>query len=210
LDAEMGFIADEREVMDMLTRSIKYIVKEVEENNKQELELHKVTLPSVPETIPAIKLSEIKNIIKKEFGYEVPKDTDIDPQGEVYACEYAKKKYNSDFIFLTHYPREFRPFYIMPDDENPKETKSFDLLFRGIEIATGGQRIHDYNQLVKSMKLFHLNPDDFAFYLEAFKYAMPAHGGWGMGLERIVYKLLNLSSVKEAVLFPRDVKRLIP
>ncbi len=210
LDAEFGFIKGYEDIMEMLTKVIKHIFKKIEEKNQKDLELYKAELPKIPEKIPAIKLQEMKKIIKEKYGYEMSKDTDIDPQGEVYAGQYAKEKFNSDFIFLTHYPKRKRPFYTMLDDENPEETKSFDLLYKGIEISTGSQRIHNYDNLIKSMKDFKVNPADFEHYLHAFKYAMPPHGGWGMGSERIVYKLLNLGSVKEAVLFPRDVKRLHP
>ncbi|MBI1755327.1 aspartate--tRNA(Asn) ligase, partial [Candidatus Azambacteria bacterium] len=210
LDAEMGFIESERDVMDALERTVRHIFSEVGAHHQAELKLHNAQLPLMPEKFPAMKLADLKAIIKKEYGHEISKDTDIDPQGEAYVCQYAKEKFNSDFIFVTHYPRAYRPFYTMPSSDNPEETRGFDLLFRGIEIATGGQRIHDYGELVKNIKAFKLNPSDYAFYLQAFKYAMPPHGGWGMGAERLVYKLLGLSSVKEAVLFPRDVKRLVP
>lgn len=210
LDAEMGFIESERDVMDMLEHTVRAMLSAVAEKNQAELKLHNAVMPSLPEKFPAIKLEEMKALIKKEYGHDIPKDTDIDPQGEAYAGQYAKEKFGSDFLFLTHYPRAARPFYTMPSSENPKETRSFDLLFHGVEVATGGQRIHNFDELVKSIKAFKLNPVDYEFYLQAFKYAMPPHGGWGMGLERLVYKLLGLSSVKEAVLFPRDVKRLIP
>ncbi len=210
LDAEFGFIKDYTEIMDMLTQAIKHIFKKVGEENINDLKLHDAELPKIPEKIPAVKLAEMRKIIKERYAYDVPKDTDIDPQGEAYAGQYAKEEFNSDFIFLTHYPKLQRPFYTMPDDENPEETKSFDLIFKGTEITTGSQRIHKYDDLVKSIKDFGLDPEDFGFYLEAFKYAMPPHGGWGMGSERIIYKLLNLGSIKEAILFPRDVKRLHP
>jgi len=210
LDAEFGFIESERDVMDMLEKTVRHMFSAIAGKNQTELKLHNASLPLLPDKFPAIRLEEMKALIKKEYGHDVPKDTDIDPQGEAYAGQYAKEKLGSDFVFLTHYPRALRPFYTMPDEKNPKETKSFDLLFRGIEVATGSQRIHDYNELVKSIKVFKLNLTDYEFYLQAFKYAMPPHGGWGMGLERLVYKLLGLSSVKEAVLFPRDVKRLVP
>ncbi len=209
LDAELGFINSFEDIMDILESSLVYIFEEIKKRNESDLKIHNAELPKIPKKIPRIKLSDIKEIIKEKYGYEIPKDTDIDPKGEVYAWEYAKEEFDSDFIFLTHYPKNDRPFYIMPS-ENGEETESFDLIFKGVEITTGGQRINDYDQLVESMKNFGLNPSDFEFYLEAFKYAMPKHGGWGMGSERIVFKLLELSSVKEAILFPRDVKRLHP
>lgn len=210
LDAEIGFIDDFEDLMEMLTSVIKKIFKYIEQHNKKELEIYQVEIPQIPEEIPKIKLAEMKKIIKERYNYEIPKDTDIDPKGEALAGQYAKEEFNSDFLFITHYPRLDRPFYTMPDDENPNETKSFDLLFKGVEIATGSQRIHDYEQLKESLNFFKLDQDQFSHYLDAFKYAMPPHGGWGMGSERIVFKLLNLGSVKEAVLFPRDVKRLHP
>ncbi len=210
LDAEFGFIKDHKDVMSVLTKVIKHIFKKVEEKNKKDLELYQVELPKIPDEIPSVKLSDMRRIIKEKYNYEIPKDTDIDPQGEAYAGQYAKEEFGSDFLYLTHYPRLQRPFYTMPDDKNKEETKSFDLLYKGIEITTGSQRIHKYDELLASMKDFGVNPDDFEHYLHAFKYAMPPHGGWGMGSERLVYKLLNLGSVKEAILFPRDVKRLHP
>lgn len=210
LDAEMGFIKDHEDVMNILDKAVKYIFSEIKKNNKKELELYKVKVPNVPVKIPKIKLAEMREIIKKKYKYNIPKDTDIDPKGERLAGQYAKEKFKSDFLFLTHYPTKKRPFYTMPDEKNPKETKSFDLIYAGVEMVTGSQRIHNYNMLVANIKKWGFQPKDFKSYLQAFKYAMPAHGGWGMGLERIVYQLLGLKSIKEAVLFPRDVKRLTP
>lgn len=211
LDAEMGFIESHEDLMAELTKALKFIFQSVKEKNKKELEMFGAKTPEIGEKIPAVKLSEIKKIIKEKYDYEIPEDTDIDPKGEEFAGRYAKEEFNSDFIFLTHYPVQFRPFYAMPDESTKlKETKSFDLLFRGLEIVTGGQRIHNYKQLVKNIKKWKLSPKTFGFYLQTFKYGMPPHGGWGIGSERIAYKLLGLSTIKEAVLFPRDVKRLTP
>tara|TARA_Y100000310_G_scaffold315414_1_gene365904 strand:+ start:1239 stop:2615 length:1377 start_codon:yes stop_codon:yes gene_type:complete len=210
LDAEIGFIQDHEDVMNILNKAVKYIFSEIKKDNKSELELYKVKVPNVPVKIPKIKLADMREIIRKKYKYNIPSDTDIDPKGERLAGKYAKEKYNSDFLFLTHYPTRKRPFYTMPDEKNPKETKSFDLIYAGVEMVTGSQRIHDYDMLVANIKKWGLKPKDFKFYLQAFKYAMQPHGGWGMGLERIVYQLLDLKSIKQAVLFPRDVKRLTP
>jgi nondiscriminating aspartyl-tRNA synthetase len=210
LDAEMGFIKDHEDVMDALTEVLRHVFKKIKEENEAELKLFGAVVPEVPKKIPRYKLAEIKKLIKKEYDYEVPPETDIDPKGESLAGQYAKEKDGSDFVFVTHYPRDMRPFYTMPDDENPEETKGFDLLFRGVELVTGSQRIHDYKMLVASIKRIGGKPEDFGFYLEAFKYGMPPHGGWGLGSERLVQQLLGLPTVKEAVLFPRDVKRLEP
>ena len=136
-------------------------------------------------------------------------EVDIDAEGERLICEWAKKEHNSDFIFLTHYPTSLRPFYSMPSAD-PQYTETFDLLYRGVEIASGGQRIHNYKQLCENIKKRKMKPEQFKHYLDIFKYGMPPHGGWGLGSERIVQKILGLGSIKEAILFPRDVKRLTP
>jgi len=209
LDAEIGFIKSFEDITNTLTEVIRYIFDEFKKRNAEEMKFFKLDVPKVPKRIPMIKLKDVKKIIGEKYNYKISDDTDIDPQGERLAGEYAKEKYNSDFIFLTHYPKNFRPFYTMPSKDGV-ETEGFDLLFKGLEIATGSQRIHQYKDLVESIKRHKLNPEDFSFYLQTFKYGMPPHGGWGMGLERIVYKILNLSNVKEACLFPRDVRRIIP
>lgn len=210
LDAEFGFINDFYDIIKVLNRIIKKMFLQLNSEGRQYLDMYNIPAIEVPDEIPVIKLSEIKKIIKEKYGHEVAEDTDIDPKGEELAGKYAKEEFNSDFIFITHYPWSQRPFYTLPDPENPKETCGFDLLFKGLEIATGGQRIHKYDELMANMKKKKIKPDGMEFYLDIFKYAMPPHGGWGMGSERIIKQLLNLESIKEAILFPRDVKRLIP
>jgi nondiscriminating aspartyl-tRNA synthetase len=210
LDAEMGFIQDFAEVMDMLNKVVKKIFALLEKEGQAYLEMYKIKISEVPEKIPRIKLAEIRKIIKEEYGYAIPEETDIDPKGESLAGKYAKEKFNSDFIFITHYPWSEKPFYTMPSAENPEETCGFDLLFKGLEIVTGSQRIHTYKQLVENMQKKKVKPAGMEFYLETFKYAMPPHGGWAIGSERVIQQILGLGSVKEAILFPRDVKRLTP
>ena len=210
LDAEMGFIEDYKDVTKALNQVIKKMFEIIEKEGKEYLKEYCVDSLQVPDEIPQIKLSELKKIIKDEYNYDIPEDTDIDPKGEELAGQYAKEKFDSDFLFITHYPWEYRPFYTMTNPENSEETLGFDLLYKGLEIATGGQRIHSYNELIANMKKKKIKPDGLEFYLDTFKYAIPPHGGWGMGSERIIKQLLNLSSIKEAILFPRDVKRLCP
>jgi len=208
LDAEMGFIDGPEEIMDELEETMKYVLTKVKENCQKELEAYSAEV-EIPEKIPRLKFAEAVKILEKEFG-KITEGMDIDPEGERLICEWAKKEHQSDFIFLTNYPWEIRPMYIMPNPENPKETFGFDLLYRGVEIASGGQRIHNYHQLIENIKKKNLNPEDFEHYLQIFKFGMPPHGGWGLGSERIVQKILGLKSIKEAILFPRDVKRLTP
>ena len=132
----------------------------------------------------------------------------MEPEDERFLCQWARKEKGSDFIFITHYPVSKRPFYTYEDENMPGYTKSFDLLFRGVEISTGGQRIHSYEKLVENIKKWGLEPEAFEFYLKAFKYGIPPHGGIGMGLERISAKMLGVQNVKEAALFPRDMTRI--
>lgn len=210
LDAEMGFIDSFEDVMVMLNKIIKKMIEHIGKNGTQHLKLYNAELPKVPDEIPRVKLADIRTIVKDRYNYEIPKDTDIDPEGERLAGRYAKEEFNSDFIFITNYLWEDKPFYTMPSKDNPKETEGFDLLFRGIEITTGSQRIHDYKMLIENMKKKGVKPKGMEFYLDTFKFGMPPHGGWGLGSERVVQQLLGLKSIKEAILFPRDVKRLVP
>ncbi|HPX51941.1 MAG TPA: aspartate--tRNA(Asn) ligase [Candidatus Pacearchaeota archaeon] len=194
LDAEMGYIDNFYDVAKTLNRVIKKMFSQM-------------GIEDVPEEIPYVKLSEIRKIIKEKYNYDIPEETDIDPRGEELAGQYAKEEFNSDFIFLTHYPIDYRPFYTMSEG---KEAMGFDLLYKGLEIATGGQRINEYDELIESMKKKNVGIKGMEFYVNAFKYAIPPHGGWGMGSERIIKQILGLDNIKEAVLFPRDVKRITP
>ena len=207
LDAEMGFIENFSEVMDELENVMKRIISDVKENCSKELKEYESDI-LVPDSFPRLKLTEVLEILKKEYNKEI-EGIDIDPEGERMICEWAKKNHQSDFVFITHYPASIKPFYTMPS-EDPQFTEGFDLIFNGVEIATGSQRIHNYEQLVANIKKHRLNPEDFKDYLEIFKIGMPPHGGWGLGSERIVQKILGIDSIKEAILFPRDVKRLAP
>ena len=208
LDMEMGFIQDHTDIMKMENRLLKFVMSELTETCAKEFEFLKATVPEVPENIPAMKLREAQEIIKKETGEDCVKEPDLEPQHERWLCEYAQKQFGSDFIFITHFPMAKRPFYTHEDENDIGYAKGFDLLFRGVEITTGAQRIHKYAELVEALKQKGLNPDKFSFYLQAFKSGMPPHGGFGMGLERLTAKLLGLENVKEATLFPRDLNRI--
>lgn len=208
LDAEMGFIDSYKEIMDELEDVFWSMMEMVKEDSKDVLKKYGSDVPKKTK-IPRIKLSEALEIIEKEFGKK-SEALDIDPEGERLICEYVKKEKGSDLVFLTHYPTSIRPMYTMPSEKDKLLTNSFDLLFRGVEIATGGQRIHDYDQLKQSISDRGIDPAQFKYYLEIFQYGMPPHGGWGMGSERVTQKILGLKSIKEAVLYPRDVKRIVP
>lgn len=207
LDLEMGFIEDEDEIMELETKLLRFMMQHLSEVCTAELQLLAADIPVVPEEIPKIKLSEAIDLIKVQYG-KTDLEGDLDPEGEVLVSRYVKEKYGSDFVFLTHYPQSKRPMYTMPAENG--ETHSFDLLFRGLEITTGGQRIHQYEQLKDSMIKHGLNPDDFEGYMSVFKYGTPPHGGLAIGLERLTAMLLGLENVREATLFPRDRSRLTP
>lgn len=210
LDMEMGFIKDHTDVMRVETGLMKYIVKKLKSNNQAELDLLKIEVPTIPEgdIFPHMKLREAQELIKKETGEDKTNEPDLEPEDERWLCEYAKKELSSDFIFITHYPVSKRPFYTQEDPEDPGFTKSFDLLFRGVEITTGGQRVHDLKMLKEKATGKGLDLSKFDFYFQAFKYGIPPHGGWGMGLERLTAKFCGVSNVKEATLFPRDINRI--
>lgn len=207
LDAEFGFIEDHHTVMAMLEKVMRGVSEALADCEK-ELVRQGGSLPLMPEKIPHMKLREAQALISKETGEDCTNEPDLEPQHERWLSEHAKKELGSDFIFITHYPVSKRPFYTYEDESDPGFTKSFDLLFRGVEITTGGQRIHDYGTLVKKLEEKGLEPGNFSFFLQTFKYGMPPHGGWGMGLERLTQKMFNLANVKEATLFPREMNRI--
>lgn len=207
MDFEMGFIKDEEDIMEMEERLLKFMLNKLEEEGKIYLETLNVDMPKIENKIPKIKFSEALEILEKEYN-KTDLDGDLDPEGEKLICRYSKEKLGCDFIFLTHYPRRKRPMYTMPYGED--ETRSFDLLFRGVEITTGGQRIHDYNMLIKNIEYKGLTPENYENYTSLFKYGMPVHGGLAIGLERITAQLLGLQNVREASLIPRDRTRLVP
>lgn len=211
LDLEMGFITDHHDIMRVETALMRYIASHLHETASDELKTLNMELPLIPvegEILPFMKLREAQALIKEKTGQDKTNEPDLDPEDERWLCEYAHKELGSDFIFITHYPVSKRPFYTYEDENDLGFTKSFDLLFRGIEITTGGQRIHNATTLIEKMKLKGLDPKSFDFYLQTFIYGIPPHGGWGMGLERLTAKFCGVKNIKEATLFPRDINRI--
>lgn len=207
LDLEMGFIEDERDIMNLEEKLLKFMFKSVKEKCGKELVLLQVNMPDLNHKIPSMRLSDAIEILKKIYG-RTDLIHDLDPEGEKQICEYTKEHLNSEFLFLTYYPRSKRPMYAMPAEENL--THSFDLLFRGLEITTGGQRIHKYEQLKESIASRGLKIESFNDYLQVFKFGMPPHGGLAIGLERLTAQLLGFKNIREVTLFPRDRDRIRP
>lgn len=208
LDVEMGFIQSEEDLMNLETALLRSMFTSVAESCERELALLGVTPPSVAE-IPRITVAEAQAILERRYGKRSPKG-DLDPEGERLLCQHVSEGGKPALVFLTRYPRSIRPMYAMPAPEDSTLTASFDLLFNGLEITTGGQRIHDPAMLIESIKSRGLRPESFAHYLEVFELGMPPHGGFAIGLERLTAKLLGLSNVREASAFPRDRTRITP
>ena len=209
LDFEMGYIDSFRDVMDMETGMLQYVMKLLEQDYKKELDMLGVTLPEVGR-IPAVRFDQAKELVSRKYDRKIRNPYDLEPEEELLIGRYFQEEYGSDFVFVTHYPSKKRPFYAMDDPADPRFTLSFDLLFRGLEGTTGGQRIHDYREITAKMEKRGMDPEDIASYLMIFKYGMPPHGGLGIGLERLTMRLLDEQNVREASLFPRDVTRLEP
>jgi nondiscriminating aspartyl-tRNA synthetase len=210
LDVEFGFIEYHFTVMALLREVIAGILGHLTANYEAELSLLKARMPTVPETIPSIHFAEAQELILKLHGVDVRSEPDLSPQDERWLGEWAQREHDSDFLFVTGYPMVKRPFYTHPDPANPEYSNSFDLLFRGTELVTGGQRLHIYQDYLDALAQASLPTEPFETYLEAFRYGMPPHGGFAIGSERLLMQLLGLSNLRLTTLFPRDMTRLTP
>lgn len=211
LDVELGFIRDHRDVMAVLTRVIRGILAHLETHYAPELALLEARLPVAPPEFPAIYFPEAQELILQKWGEDCRGEPDLAPQHERWLGEWAQAEHGSDFLFVVGYPMGKRPFYTHPNPADPRYSNSFDLLFRGTELVTGGQRLHlyqDYLDSAAARGYTDLKP--FETYFEAFKYGMPPHGGFAIGLERFIMQLLGLENIRLATLFPRDLTRLAP
>lgn len=207
MDIEMGFIDSFEELLDALEFVGTSMIKNVAKSHGKILSEFGVAEPLTPDSVPRLTLKEAQDIVSKRTGRDLSKELDLNPEDEIEICEWAKEEKKSDFVTITHFPTKKRAFYTMPDPENPEYSLSYDLLFRGLEILSGSQRVNSYNQLIERMKDKNVNPQSFGMYLMAFRYGMPPEGGFSFGLERVTMKLLELSNVREASLYPRDMER---
>ena len=209
LDFEMGYIDSFEDIMAMETAFLQYMLKLLEREYATELQILDITLPKA-DKIPAVRFDEAKRLASEKYGHKIRNPYDLEPEEEVLIGRYFEEEYGSDFVFVTHYPSKKRPFYAMDDPADPKFTLSFDLLYKGLEITTGGQRIHDYQKLLEKIEARGMTTEGMEQYLDTFKYGMPPHGGLGIGLERLTMKLTGEDNVRETTLFPRDLSRLEP
>ena len=208
MDLEMGFIDSFTDIMNTEAGALKYIMNLLKTEYAPEVELLKADIPEIT-SIPCIRFKDAKELCVKKLK-NITDMKDFEPEEEAFLGKWAKQQFNSDFLFVTHYLSKKRPFYTMDDPDDPEVTLSFDLLFRGIEITSGGQRIHDYNMQVEKMKRLGMNPEEFETYLMLHKYGAPPHGGLGLGLERLTMHLLGFKNVRNATMFPRDINRVSP
>jgi nondiscriminating aspartyl-tRNA synthetase len=200
LDAEMGFIDDHADVMAVLRSTLAGMVGAVGALD--------VPTPEVPDEIPTIDFTAAQELIEAATGEQTVGEADLAPAHERWIGDWARREHGCDFVFVTGYPQAKRPFYTHPDPARPGFTNSFDLLFRGVELVTGGQRLHRYEDVIAA--LGDQDPGPLGGYLDAFRYGMPPHGGFAIGLERWVARLVGAANIREVTLFPRDLNRLSP
>lgn len=207
LDVEFGFIDSWTDLTDLCESLLKSIFSEIKKTKQSQLKIFQADVPDINK-IPRLKMRQAQEIIFQRVKRDHRDLPDLDPEDEKEICQWAKENYGAELVFITHYPTKKRPFYTFPDPDDPEFTLSFDVLFRGLEIVTGGQRINDYETLRENVKKWGNKEDDFVLYLQAFKYGMPKEGGFCLGLERIVKQLLGLANLREASFFPRDMSRI--
>jgi nondiscriminating aspartyl-tRNA synthetase len=205
----MGYIDSFQDIMEMETGFLQYTMTLLEKEYAKELKMLDVTLPST-DRIPQVRFEEAKELVAKKYDRKIKNPYDLEPEEEMLIGRYFKEEMDADFVFVTHYPSKKRPFYAMDDPEDANYTLSFDLLFHGLEITTGGQRIHDYKMLEQKIADRGMTDEGMEQYMLIFKHGMPPHGGLGIGLERLTMKLLGEDNVRETTLFPRDLSRLEP
>jgi nondiscriminating aspartyl-tRNA synthetase len=209
LDLEMGFIESYHDVMDLLLEVIQHMIQTMVERHPEDVETLGIELPRFGD-VPRITFREAQQIILDRFGEDRFAEPDFSPQDERWVSEWAAEEHNTDFVLVSHFPTRQRAFYSYPDPSNPEYSLSFDLLFRGQELVSGSQRIHRYDELVQAMESRGMNPEAFLGYLEAFKYGMPPEGGFAIGSERLLMRLVGADNIRNTTLFPRDVNRLSP
>ena len=209
LDFEMGYIDGFEDIMGMETGFLQYAMELLKKDYAKELQILKIQLPKVDQ-IPTVRFDKAKELVSEKYNRKIRNPYDLEPEEEALIGRYFKEEYDADFVFVTHYPSKKRPFYAMDDPQDPTFTLSFDLLFHGLEITTGGQRIHDAGELLEKMASRGMTSEGMEQYLEAFACGMPPHGGLGIGMERLTMQLLGEDNVRETTMFPRDMSRLEP
>lgn len=207
MDFEIGFIDKMEDVLDAMEFVYCEMIKYAQERCKSELDLLNVSPSKIYNKVPRLTLKEAQEKIFERTGVDHRGELDLMPEDEREIAKWALQEHDSDLVTITHFPIKKRAFYSKPDSKNPEISLSYDLLYKGLEIASGAQRIDDYGELVKTIKNRGMDPKNFEMYLQAFRYGIPPHGGFSFGLERSTMKLLDLANIREASLYPRDMER---
>lgn len=210
LDAELGFVTDHFDVMPVCRDAVAGMVDSVRERASSAMQLLEAALPKIPVEIPHIHFTAAMEMISAATGTDVTGDDDLAPAHERWLCEWAEREHGSELLFVTGYPLASKPFYTHADPARPGCSNGFDLLFRGTEIVTGGQRLHRHDDYLAALTARGLDPAPFAGYLQVFRHGMPPHGGFAIGLERWTARLTGAPNVRQVTLFPRDLHRLSP
>lgn len=210
LDAELGFVEDHRDVMAVLREALQGMLAAVGERAGGAVARLGLTLPAVPAEIPAMHFADAVAMVGAATGEDLSAEPDLAPAHERWLGEWAAREHGSDFLFVTGYPAAKRPFYTHPDPARPGHTNGFDLLFRGMELVTGGQRLHRHGDYLAALAARGEDPERYRSYLDVFAHGMPPHGGFAIGLERFLARLTGAANVREVTLFPRDLHRLTP
>ena len=210
LDAELGFIADHFDVMPFCRDAVAGMVESVRERAGLALQTLDATLPQEPAEIPHVQFSDAMELISAATGEDVTSEPDLAPAHERWLGQWAAREHGSDLLFVTGYPLASKPFYTHADPRRPRYSNGFDLLFRGTEIVTGGQRLHRHEDYLAALAERGLDAAPFEGYLQVFRHGMPPHGGFAIGLERWTALLTGATNVRQVTLFPRDLHRLSP
>ncbi|MEY4602388.1 MAG: hypothetical protein RL292_329 [Candidatus Parcubacteria bacterium] len=208
LDAEMAFIDSWKDVRNMAEETVRFILKQIELKNSEHIKTLGATLPVMIEKTPTLSLSEVQEKIFQKSGRDVRGEKDTNPQDEREISEIIKEETGSDFVFIYGYPTRKKPFYVYPNPENPEFNEGMDLICRGVEWLSGGRRINNYDQLMKHVEEWNMDPEKIKMFLQAFKYGVPPEGGFAFGAERITMQILGLKNIREATMFPRDMNRI--
>ena len=208
LDAEFGFIDSWLDVLEMQEYVVRFIFGQVEEKCQKELALYGATLPKLADKIPLIKLRDAQQIIYERTSRDVREEKDLAPEDEREICRWSAEKHHSDLVFVSHFLTKKKPFYVYPDPVDPTFALSVDLIGRGVEWSSGGQRLNDYQQIRDNLKEWGLKEEEVTLYLQSFRYGVPPLGGFALGAERVTMHILGLKNVREASMFPRDMERI--